>query len=842
MSGICERYDIHKKVLTTQSEKMYNKLLVNANFSLNGDLIMKKLAILLCFTLLLGVIPLNAGAVDIDDYKTLIVKEINGTTITGMASGTIDTIVFNPSVQTLYDEEGNPVEWTSVKREDVISVAADGSGNFTYAKLSRTVIFGTITGMTNHVGDYRYHIKEQSSSVEEEGEWYAVACSIDAGIGSEGEFLLDAFGRIAFFNAFSLRNVAYVLGVTKEDGGFDPQVQLRLMNCDGDIKNVNVAPTLKFDDIDLADYPIKDKFITFNFSDEDNRITHINIIGDASDDAEDKFNFKGTDVAYTRESNSLNFSGTTVPLLKYALIFAIPDGDYYDNEIGFAVLSIDDLKADVSFTHAAAYNTNNNTEASCIVVKGLPLTHTVNKLENANVTLDVSTDSAIAEVVFEKDSSGILPIMLLAHYRGGKLVSLTHASTEEVASGYCKGLVVMSDIKFYPYDTVKVMFVDRFNNILPAAPAKERNDIRSPYLFEGYMYITATMSYSGYKEFAGATSNGKVVSYELADTVTFNGVPKNINEISATRDDFIWFKVNGRGDISEIRSLEPEFLSGRESEYSYDSSAGKFIASEGEEIPIDSNTLIMQIIPASFSSPAKCEVFIMADFHNDFEFFCEDMYVFDCDSITGRAGVVLMVGDVVKTSRPAVLKRSAVNVNSSGLRVSSLALLYDTAANDNDPITIQTTEEVGVVEISEAAVILPSLNLRDNMISYQELAAVNFSGAVTVTNAVLPHGYSIVKGAVKSRFISEITVEVDGEGTKKYTIPAAADKICYRPYAGMGRRVIAVDSLNEIFYSENSYSGSKLYDDLDHYEISSITAVLVFKNDTLETAMFYLKR
>ncbi|OQB14482.1 MAG: hypothetical protein BWY15_00991 [Firmicutes bacterium ADurb.Bin193] len=183
----------------------------------------------------------------ITTYKHMVVDSVN--LATGRASakeGNVSTIVFdenNPDfITTLFDREGNPLEWSSVKENDVIAVQQTiGDRIVSVCTLVNDVVTGKITEVRVDEGT---PVNPATTIYTIGGKEYKVNpfyINSKIKLGAEGTFYLDIMGRIIYFDAPKvIPKYGYIIAAC-ETGTLDKFTQVKMLTFNGEVKIFDTA-------------------------------------------------------------------------------------------------------------------------------------------------------------------------------------------------------------------------------------------------------------------------------------------------------------------------------------------------------------------------------------------------------------------------------------------------------------------------------------------------------------------------------------------------------------------------------------------------------------------------
>lgn len=149
-------------------------------------------------------------------------------------------------------KDGKEIEIKDLKEWDVISIAADDSD---WDDVTLFILYVS----TSDVVKGSVSETEDVDTITVDGKEYDIAANIDntnyleIGLGDEGKFYLDFYGKIAAFDTEAESdNYAFILDAGKLEG-IDASYQVELLNTKGDSKVYDFASKVKYDDVTYDD-------------------------------------------------------------------------------------------------------------------------------------------------------------------------------------------------------------------------------------------------------------------------------------------------------------------------------------------------------------------------------------------------------------------------------------------------------------------------------------------------------------------------------------------------------------------------------------------------------------
>jgi hypothetical protein len=323
-----------------------------------------------------------------------------------MKLGPIPTIIFKDTnttnTSTLVDKDGNELDWSILKENDVLSVQrvkGNSSGRVVNVCIYvDNVIEGTVRELSPSGDDTEYTINGTSYKVDNQ-----VTMVGDLALEDEGEFHLDVLGRIAYFDISSSAsgNYAYILAVGSNGGVIDSGAQIKLFTYAGEIVLLDTAQKVKvyYNDadgdyinvsveseefIELVEATNKDeRFVTFGVNGQGkvNKISYPNKNESGNTNAKTFSQYATTGTSseanYDGERARFSIGGKTVYVDDSSIIMQAPqisnssgyNGAYVEDN--YELISVSALKGDQEgWTLVSAYDVDNNRTAKVVLVEG----------------------------------------------------------------------------------------------------------------------------------------------------------------------------------------------------------------------------------------------------------------------------------------------------------------------------------------------------------------------------------------------------------------------------------------------------------------------------------------
>ncbi|NLB80709.1 MAG: hypothetical protein GX800_03625, partial [Clostridiaceae bacterium] len=176
------------------------------------------------------------------DYENAVVDSVN-TTAGRVSMKEGNTINYGENYTnvsaTLYDKDGNQIEWSTVQENDVISslFAQSGDRKVYTSTLIRKTVEGVITEVTSD-DDTEYRIGDAYYKVDP-----TIIAADELNLQDEGIFYLDIFGRVAYYDAQSTltSSYAYVIDSIVEAVSFDNRLQIKAFTFEGEVVTLTGA-------------------------------------------------------------------------------------------------------------------------------------------------------------------------------------------------------------------------------------------------------------------------------------------------------------------------------------------------------------------------------------------------------------------------------------------------------------------------------------------------------------------------------------------------------------------------------------------------------------------------
>jgi hypothetical protein len=328
----------------------------------------------------------------INDYKIMIVEEVNAAAGRVTGAGQIARIVFNPEdtewSSRLVDKDGNELEWTSLKENDILAVQEVRGSSLRL--VTATLIEDTVTGTVNMIDEGQ---DESETEYGIGGGSYKINVDVfedDLELGDEGVFYLDILGRIVNFTIedTAARNYAYVIAVAPPyPDSLDNTAQIRFYTSQGEIVTFDTATrftvvdengdTELIDAKEIDDEIESGEVVTFTL----NSSGRINRITKARTDAGTtgfRLYAEGTNATYNYRSESFVIrdgdSSRRVYVDSNTVIMKVGevvDGSYSDDDFELVSLAVasDDIELD-EIVNIYAFDVNRSSVAKAIVIVG----------------------------------------------------------------------------------------------------------------------------------------------------------------------------------------------------------------------------------------------------------------------------------------------------------------------------------------------------------------------------------------------------------------------------------------------------------------------------------------
>lgn len=319
-------------------------------------------------------IAADYDTVFITDYKTIVVDTVNTKTSRITPKNDESSLTYanseNTIKATLYDANGDIMDWADLEEWDVISYTTTGKTTTTniVAYLIDNSVTGTVEGQS---GDDEFTIGGKDYTANEK-----IADDIE--LGDEGVFYLDIMGNIVYYNtdvATSSRNYAYV-SKTHIDESFDKALQLKLFTSDGKVDTYDLYSTVKYNGVSkkaeaMATTAIanelKGKLIAYKVN-SSNKITSIDTATAwTATSKKSEFTQYGDSVPsseYRASTEAFDSSKGRVYVTDSTIIFNIEDG----SESNFDMISVASLADEDKLLNATFYNVDGNDDQNVGVI------------------------------------------------------------------------------------------------------------------------------------------------------------------------------------------------------------------------------------------------------------------------------------------------------------------------------------------------------------------------------------------------------------------------------------------------------------------------------------------
>ncbi len=311
----------------------------------------------------------EADIVFVDEYTNYVVEH------TSEASHTISdkygnaSLVLDPDNSnikfTIEDKNGQPVEFSSIKEWNILSVTHSKSKDLIRVVVSTDSITGKVTEIgedTVKIGDNHYEVASNYPNTIK--------------INDEGIFYLDMDGKIAAVDSESARsgNYAYLITAAKSEN-ISNTVEFKLFTKEGETLILNGNDKIRFNGTSSQSADkvlsllstggsVNKQLITYEVNSE-NKISTINIAADKTLSVEfnKSFtkNFEGDDIVYKSVSSKLGRFNITDD----TLVFDIPNGE--TNSDNYAVRG-KDMFVNENKYNVSVYDMNEDFSANVVIV------------------------------------------------------------------------------------------------------------------------------------------------------------------------------------------------------------------------------------------------------------------------------------------------------------------------------------------------------------------------------------------------------------------------------------------------------------------------------------------
>jgi len=316
-----------------------------------------------------GVAEFSANATDISadydtvfvtDYKTIVVDTVNTKTsrITSKNASSLTYANADNTVKaTLYDTNGNVMDWADLKEWDVVSYTTTNTAT---RNIVGYLIDSSVTGVVDGVAD------DNEFSIS--GTDYTAVDDIagEIALGDEGTYYLDIMGNIVYYNTDSVttpKNYAYVKKAQVVND-FDDALQLKMFTSDGKIDTYSLNTTVRYNGTstkadDMATDAIADaltgKVIAYKLN--GTKISSIDTAKAWTVDAKksDFTQYYGVKDSseYTASTNGFTTAQSRVYGTDSTIIFNVGDSN---KESDFEILTLASLADEDTLTNATFYN------------------------------------------------------------------------------------------------------------------------------------------------------------------------------------------------------------------------------------------------------------------------------------------------------------------------------------------------------------------------------------------------------------------------------------------------------------------------------------------------------
>ena len=344
----------------------------------------------------------------ITDYTTFVVDSVKASTSRVSSKnvpsnglfGKIRNIDFDASsgdvTATLYDVNGNEMNFTDLEEYDVLSVqyVKTAAKEIVKATVIENTVEGVVRGLSGSVADGDLEVTIGTTTYEVNSKMED-ADSIK--LGDEGTYYLDARNKVVYFDTRSTSsdNYAYVVAVGEyDDTALVSNAQLKLVTKDGALVIYNVASkirtvvqdvndvdkdkdtteTISTSNVDSKDFvtsDLEDTVITFklNSAGEINTIeTAVKVSGATSNEDVFTEHYNGAEQemsAYDEELMSFLVNGRRLYISENTTIFQKDLDDAEDTEL----VAIANLREDQILEGAVIYNIDDDDVIGCILLK-----------------------------------------------------------------------------------------------------------------------------------------------------------------------------------------------------------------------------------------------------------------------------------------------------------------------------------------------------------------------------------------------------------------------------------------------------------------------------------------
>ena len=318
----------------------------------------------------------------ITSYINCVVDSVDATTYSVVSKNYVP-ISFDPSditvKSTLYDSQGNIMNFTDLKENDVLTCKISNANN--KRTVIATLVKNTVTGKITEV------MQDFMSKYTINGSIYTPDLSINnqLALGDKGTFYLDLFGNIAWFEMYYPEpKYAYVCAVSYDTAGIDGRTEVKLYTSKGEFVIYKTASKVKLDDVfvpssDLtlttAPYltkgPVRQgQFITYDLN-ANNEINCINrsIINFGRTDVKGVFSqYSSTPLSeYTASTGTLTTGATTSKVyLTNKTVVMVATGSM--NEEDYELINVASIADEQVFANVQFFDVNENREVGVVLI------------------------------------------------------------------------------------------------------------------------------------------------------------------------------------------------------------------------------------------------------------------------------------------------------------------------------------------------------------------------------------------------------------------------------------------------------------------------------------------
>ena len=181
--------------------------------------------------------------IQIEDYKTIVVDYIEGSTIHGLAPAGA-SLTLNSTDSLTY--QGQEIAVSHLQKYDVVNYYTSQNGTFTKAMVTRNMIYGRVIEVDPTYGIMYYVLEEVNNEGKKHGLYQNCCCGDELTLASYYEVYLDAFGTLAYIVTKTGPCKYVYLSSASINKGLVWSIDFHVLDIDGIWKVYKSSHTMKY--------------------------------------------------------------------------------------------------------------------------------------------------------------------------------------------------------------------------------------------------------------------------------------------------------------------------------------------------------------------------------------------------------------------------------------------------------------------------------------------------------------------------------------------------------------------------------------------------------------------